>query len=532
MKTKAGDVVLAVEHLSKSFLGQRALSDASLDVRAGEVHALLGENGSGKSTLIKCLAGYHHADPGAKIEVAGRELQMPYAPSTATEVGMAFVHQDLGLVPNLSVAENFALPAKFGTPALGRVPWRRIEKVARQHLLTLGHDIPPRALVGGLSIAEQTIVAIARALASAEEGIKVLVLDEPTAALPDARRDATRGGPNEVDLLFSAIRKVTSHGVGVIYVSHKLHEILALADRATVLRDGRRVVTSDVPGLSENDLVRLIVGHEVAARARAVQPSTGQVAIELGGVSGRRLRDIDLRVREGEVVGVAGMLGSGRSELARILTGAQRPAQGTVSLAGEVADLRSPRDAVSRGVCLVPEDRRRDGGLLEASVAQNLTLPRVGELWKRGRMDRRAEAGLAADLIERFHIHPQLPDRRFGVLSGGNQQKVVIAKWLSTRPKVMVFDEPVQGVDVGARADIYELIRIAAADGTAVVVVSSELEQLIDVCSRIVVLRNGRVVADLDAARTTRQQLTHLIYFGAPERSKSLSVPARPGVPS
>ena len=517
MSLRPPGTVLSVERLSKTFLGQRALDDASFDLRAGEVHALLGENGSGKSTLIKCLAGYHEPDPGAVIRVGFTELHVPYSPATATRLGLAFVHQDLGLVPNLSVAENFALPGRFGTPALGRIPWKGIESAALQHLRQLGHDISPKALVGSLSVAEQTIVAIARALASAEEGIKVLVLDEPTAALPDARRDPGSGGPNEVDLLFQAVRRVTAQGVGIIYVSHKLHEILALAHRATVLRDGRRVATEEVAGLSEQDLVRLIVGHDVRSTERASTASHGSVAISLHEVSGPRLRKVSLQVRRGEVLGIAGMLGSGRSELARMLTGAQQPTSGTIAVDGAAACLRSPRDAARRGVCLVPEDRRRLGGVLDASVAQNLTLPRTGQFWRRGRMDRRAESVAAEELIERFRIQPRLPQRKFGVLSGGNQQKVVIAKWLSTRPRVMVFDEPVQGVDVGARAEIYELVRAAAREGTAVVVVSSELEQMVDLCSRIVVLRNGSVVADRDAALTTRQELTHLIYFGSPK---------------
>ena len=531
MTTGSSGVALRVEQLSKTFLGQRALDDVSFELRAGEVHALLGENGSGKSTLIKCLAGYHEPDPGAVIRVGFAELEVPYSPAVASRLGLAFVHQDLGLVPNLTVAENFALPSRFGTRTLGRLPWRRIETTAADHLRELGHDISPRALVGSLSIAEQTIVAIARALASAEQGIKALVLDEPTAALPDARRDPTSGGPNEVDLLFRAIRHVTKHGVGVIYVSHKLHEILALADRATILRDGRRVATIPVPGLTEADLVRAIVGHDVTRTARASDPHGGEPAIGVQQVSGHRLRDVTMSVHRGEVVGVAGMLGSGRSELARILAGAQRPSAGTLTIGGQPTELRSPKAALAHGVCLVPEDRRRHGGLLEQSVSSNLTLPQTSKFWRRGRMDRRAEGRYALDLIDRFRIQPQLPYRKFGVLSGGNQQKVVIAKWLSTKPKVMVFDEPVQGVDVGARAEIYEMVRTAAREGTATVLASSELEQMIDLCSRIVVLRDGQLVADLEAARTTREQLTHLIYFGTAPRAEGQPTPSHPGGP-
>ena len=509
--------VLSIRNLSKTFLGQRALSEVDFDLRAGEVHALLGQNGCGKSTLIKCLAGYHEPDPGAEFRLDDRLLPTPYQPADATRAGLVFVHQDLGLIPNLSVAENFAISRSFDTKPLRRIHWKAIATRAVGELRTLGHDFDPRTPVGRLSVAEQTIVAIARALASAEEGAKVLVLDEPTAALPDARRTVTAGSRNEVDLLFAAVRKVVAGGVGVIYVSHKLHEIIELADRATTLRDGRLIGTVPMASVSERDLVKIIVGREVATLQRDRDPiATGERLLQVNGLSGRRVRDMSFAVSRGEVIGVAGMLGSGRSELARLLFGAQQPTAGTISMGGGAVRFRDPRGAVHRGIALIPEDRRGQGGQLQMSVAQNLMLPAIGRYFRRGRLAAGALRDRAAELIDEYQISPADPTRKFGVLSGGNQQKVVIGKWLGVSPELVIFDEPVQGVDVGARAEIYRLVIEAARRGAGVLLISSELDHLLDLCNRVLVVRDGRLIADLPAASLTRHQLTHYIYFGEP----------------
>jgi len=514
--TAAAPTVLAVRRLSKTFLGQRALNDVDFDLRTGEVHALLGENGSGKSTLIKCLAGYYAPDHGAELQIAERPFPMPYQPSQATRMGMVFVHQDLGLIPNLTVAENFAISRRFDARLWGRIPWKAIRDRAVAELKALGHDIDPNGLVGRLSIAEQTIVAIARALASAEEGARVLVLDEPTAALPDARRKINDGSRNEVDLLFDAVRRVVAAGVGVIYVSHKLHEILDLADRATILRDGRKIETLDVKGLSERDLVKAIVGHEVTTVGRASGESRpGERLLSVSHLTGRKLQDVSFTVDRGEVIGVAGMLGSGRSELARLLFGAQQPVDGAIELRGGVVRFESPRDAVRHGVALIPEDRRRHGGLLDMTVAQNLTMPSIGRHFRKGRIVGREERSRVRDLIAEYHINPPVPSRKFRVLSGGNQQKVVVAKWLSTSPDLVVFDEPVQGVDVGARAEIYQLVNRAAGEGAGVILISSELDQMLQLCTRVLVLRDGHLIADLPGESLNRHELTRYIYFGA-----------------
>ncbi|MBK5247931.1 MAG: sugar ABC transporter ATP-binding protein [Actinomycetales bacterium] len=523
-------LALEVRGLSKTFLGQRALDGVDFDLRAGEVHALLGQNGSGKSTLIKCLAGYHEPDPGAELEIAGRAVPLPYQPGQATQMGLVFVHQDLGLVPNLSVAENFAISRRYDARSLGRIRWNSIQARAARELESLGHDIDPRGMVGRLSLAEQTLVAIARALASAENGARVLVLDEPTAALPDARRGASQGSRSEVELLFEAVRSVVASGVGVIYVSHKLHEILDLADRATVLRDGRKVSTFGVPGMSEADLVRSIVGRDVVkvTRDRSQDRPAGDPLLKVSGLSGNMVRDVSFAIDRGEIVGVAGMLGSGRSELGRLLFGAQPPTAGSIELRGAPADFRDPRGAVRNGVALIPEDRRREGGVLNMTVGRNLTLPSIGGFFHKGRIQNAAVRKRAKELITEFHISPPVPSRKFGVLSGGNQQKVVVAKWLGTSPDLVIFDEPVQGVDVGARAEIYQLVSQSASRGAGVLLISSEFDQMLEFCTRVLVMRDGRLVADLPTESITPHMLTQYVYFGGAVSSEKAQAAARP----
>lgn len=508
--------VLTVRGLSKTFVGQRALDSVDLDIRAGEVHALLGENGSGKSTLIKCLAGFYEPDHGGSVTIDGDTVELPLTTGRATKLGLVFVHQDLGLIPTLSVAENFAISQGYNTSLLSRINWRQVKKRATTELARLNHgDIDVSTPVGRLPVATQTIVAIARALSSAEGGARVLVLDEPTAALPDA----------EAERLFAAVEEVQSQGVGVLYVSHKLEEIILIADRATVLRDGKRIDTVDCAGLKETDLVRLIVGRDVEIRPRAHRTFTGRTVLEARNLSGNRLRDVSFVVGEGEIVGLAGMLGSGRSELARMLFGAQQPVAGGIYLDGKPTRLATPKQAVNRKIALVPENRRRDGGVLDLPINVNLTLPTVGTFFSGGRISAKRERATVQDLIEAYSINPPNQTRAFKFFSGGNQQKVVIAKWMNTKPRFVIFDEPVQGVDIGARVEIFELILKAAREGTAVLLISSEIELMLSVCDRMLVLRDGELISDLANDGLTRSQLTELVYFGnTPEPPREHSV--------
>jgi ABC-type sugar transport system ATPase subunit len=501
-------IALSVRGLSKTFTGQRALDAVDLDLRAGEVHALLGENGSGKSTLIKCLAGYHAPDEGGSVTIGGEPVELPITPAQATRLGLVFVHQDLGLIPNLSVAENFAISQRYNTGIVSRIAWREVRKRAVEVLGRLNHaDIDIDSPVSRLPVATQTIVAIARALSSAEAGARVLVLDEPTAALPD----------DEAERLFAAVRHIVASGVAVLYVSHKLQEILVLADRATVLRDGRKIDTVTCAGLRERDLVHLIVGREVEIPQRVARVASDEAVVEVTNLRGNRLKDVSFTVHKGEIVGLVGMLGSGRSELARMMFGAQRPTSGQVRMAGAAHELTSPRQAVRNGVALVPENRRRDGGVLDLPISINLTLPTVMSFFTGGRIATRRERAVVSSLISQFGVKPPVERRAFKFFSGGNQQKVVIAKWMHTSPKLVVFDEPVQGVDIGARVEIFDLIGKAAEGGTAVLLISSELDLMLSVCDRILVLRDGRMIADLPNQDLTRKELTELIYFGSRE---------------
>ncbi|WP_416418127.1 sugar ABC transporter ATP-binding protein [Paenarthrobacter aromaticivorans] len=498
--------VLTVQGLSKTFTGQRALNEVSLDLRAGEVHALLGQNGCGKSTLIKCLAGFHHADEGARVLLDGEPVAFPYEPTKAASLGLVFVHQDLGLIPNLSITENFEASRRYGTRLFSKISWARMTANTKATLTELGHgDLDPTTPVGRLPIAHQTIVAIARALSTASEGAKVLVLDEPTAALPDA----------EAVLLFNAVRKVVDRGVAVLYVTHKLEELPAFADRATVLRDGRNVDTVDIRETDRDRLVHLIVGKEVAATSDIPKPhiTAERELMAVQGISGTRLRDVSFNIRAGEIIGIAGMLGSGRSELARILFGAQKPSAGTIFVRGRKTCFKTPRDAVDHKIALIPEDRRREGGVLDMSVGKNLTIPSTKKFWQGVRIAKTAEEKWISQKIHDYDVRPAESARPFRVLSGGNQQKVVIAKWLETKPDVVIFDEPVQGVDIGARAEIFSLISQAASQGAAVILISSELDQMISLSHRVLILRRGRIVADEPTPGLAASTVTRAMYF-------------------
>ncbi|MGA1836622.1 sugar ABC transporter ATP-binding protein [Herbiconiux sp. 11R-BC] len=497
--------VLSVRGLAKSFAGQRALKGVDLELVAGEVHALLGQNGCGKSTLIKCLAGFYEPDEGAELRIDGELVDLPYPPAKAAQLGLVFVHQDLGLVPTLSITENFALSQHYDTRGLAPIRWRALRARASAELAALGHaDLDPRARVADLPVASQTIVAIARALSAAGAGARVLVLDEPTAALPDA----------EAARLFAAVRKVVERGVAVLYVTHKLDELGAFVDRATILRDGENVDTVRISDTDTGSLVRHIVGRDVETivRSRDTAPA-GDSVLTVDGLSGNRLENVGFRLRPGEIVGVAGMLGSGRSELARILFGEQAATAGRIELRGRVLGRHSPRRAVAAGIALIPEDRRREGGVLDMSVAENLTLTTIRRFWRGTRLSRGRERSRVRELIREYDVRPAAAGRKFRVLSGGNQQKVVIAKWLETDPALLVFDEPVQGVDVGARAEIFGMIAAAAENGAAVVLISSEIEQTIALSHRVLVLRNGRLVADWPTAGLTPQRVTQAMYF-------------------
>jgi ribose transport system ATP-binding protein len=487
---------LSIRRLSKTFQGQRALIDVDLDVEPGEIRALVGENGCGKSTLIKILAGFHQPDSG-NVAIAGVPLALGDA-SAADAAGLRFVHQDLGLVATLDTIDNLALGHGYTLGRDRRIHWKSEARSARAALSALGYDLDVRKPVGGLSISERTAVAIARALSPHRSEPTMLVLDEPTANLPAA----------EADRLFALVRTVRERGVAVLFVSHHFDEVFAIADAVTVLRDGRLVATRPVQGLSERDLVELVVGR--ALESHSVDPAavaTAEVALEVRELSGAIVHDLTIDVHAGEVVGVAGITGSGREELAGMLFGG-RARSGIVRVCAEVVPPQRPDRAIAAGMGLVPAERHANAAFLSASLRENVTMVDLRRNIVAGLLRRKRESSDTHIWLERLSVKPTRPEAVMSALSGGNQQKVVLARWLRQQPRVLVLDDPTQGVDIGAKTEIHALIDAAASQGTAVLVLSSDHEELARLCHRVLVLRSGAVVDEIRPPALSAGHLT------------------------
>lgn len=509
--------VLDVVTLSKTYPGQVALSDAVLQVRAGEVHALVGQNGSGKSTLIKLLGGYVQPDHGAEVHLGGERVDL-WTLDRERRRRIRIVHQDLGLVPTLSTVENLGLGRGYHTGFAGNIRWR--DEVRRAQQLLLGFGLAPdvRQPVGALSAAERAAVAIVRALQDWDDTRPgLLVLDEPTASL-------NRG---EVDALFREVRRLADQGAGVLFVSHMIDEVLELADRVTVLRDGRVVASGEeVAGLDETRLVELIVGRPVDDLFPDHEHVTGRPVLEAEMVFGITLRGVSLKIHEGEVLGIAGLVGSGREEIAAALYGASPRFAGKV-LVGKRKVFATPRDSIRAGIAYVPADRKAHALDLEERLHEHVPLPRLGPLQRHGRLRHRAARREAAEWIDRLGVQPPVLDRRMEKFSGGNQQKAVLARWLRTEPDVLLLDEPTQGVDVGAKAAIYQQIRDSAAGGTAVLVASSDAEELVHLCDRVLVFRSGSVAVELRGNTLSEERLI-AETLGATSHRKSMRVGREP----
>jgi ribose transport system ATP-binding protein len=479
--------LLEVRNLGKTFPGQVALAGVDLDVRAGEVHAIVGENGCGKSTLIKILAGYHDPDPGSEVIVRAGDGE-------AGAIG--FVHQDLALIDSLNVVDNLALGRGFKTKA--GVIDRRGERLRAQALMErLGRQVNLDVPLSQLQPVERSLVAMARALEGLGDS-SVLVLDEPTAALPAP----------EVSRLFEAIEQIKAGGGGVLYVSHRLDEIFAIADRVTVLRDGRRVATAEIGDLDHDGLIELMIGHVLDKDSvRRVGISVGAPVLEIENLSGQILRGFSATVRAGEIVGVAGLVGSGREELAGAIIGAEPGTTGVVRVAGKKLKRRTPRGAIDAGLALVPADRAHLGAILEHSIAENVTLPKLRPLLRRSFLHAGRERAEVGDWIDQVGLVPRDPDRVMGTLSGGNQQKAVLARWLRLKPTAIILDEPTQGVDVGAKDMIYRLLDDVVGQGVGLLLCTAETEDLVDVCDRVLVLRDGRIAAELQASELSTARI-------------------------
>ncbi|MEW2386118.1 sugar ABC transporter ATP-binding protein [Micromonospora sp. NPDC047707] len=492
--------------INKTFDGVRVLTDLRLRVRQGSVHALLGGNGSGKSTTLKILAGVYSADRGGTIAVHARAAAAEsWNSHLARSSGLRFVHQDLGLVPDLTVSENFALdggyPRRFG-PAIS---WRRLHDTTRVHMEKWQLKIDPRSRVRDLRPSDQTLVAIARALRDSDHGSQTtLVLDEPTASLPG----------HEAGLLLEAIRRCRAQGQTIIYVSHRLPEVLSIADHVSVLRDGVVVSDSAATDLDEAGIVELMAGKAADRLRSARRDGIGtRRLVRVTGLSAGPLRDVELDVRQGEIVGIGGLLGSGRSTLLRALFGDFPVEAGRVEIDGAGVEIRSVTDAMRHGVALVPEDRTRDAAYSDRPLSENLSAAVIRKYWSGWRMARKAEQRDAAHLMRAFNVKAATPSVPFGTLSGGNQQKAVLARWFRTNPRLLLLDEPTQGVDVMSRADIHEQVHRHVAAGNAALVVSSDFEELEALCDRVVILRAGRSVAQLNGGDLTEKNIAHLAHI-------------------
>ena len=494
------DALLQASAISKSFAGIRALKRVSFELRRGEVHALVGENGAGKSTLIKIFTGAEVPDEGV-VAVEGREAAR-MDPQTSRALGIAAIYQQPALFPDLSVAENIALALESGSL------WRRVRRADRaaaasRLLARVGASIDPARHVSTLSMPEQQLVEIAKALGA---NARVLIMDEPTASLTD----------REVERLIGVIDRLRAEGVGIVYISHRLDEIDRVADRITVLRDGESVGTFDRAGLNRAGLIRLMVGRELSAvfPKRAVAP--GDVALELRGVThaAAGIFDVSLTVRRGEIVGLAGLVGSGRTELAEVVFGLRPADRGEILVAGHSRRIASPLDAIATGIGYVPEDRRQHGVLLEMSVAENASLASLSRMPAYSLIDRAGERRAAASYAEQLRIKTNSVEAEVGSLSGGNQQKVALARWLAIKPAVLILDEPTQGVDVGSKAEIHALMGQLAEQGLAVLMISSEMPEILGMSDRIAVMRAGRIAGLLMRAEATQDRVLSLALTG------------------
>jgi rhamnose transport system ATP-binding protein len=477
--------------ISKRFAATQALDDVSLDLLPGEVHALVGENGAGKSTLVKILAGIHQPDSGT-ILLDGEPIQIA-GPARARALGIAVVHQEPRLFPDLTVAENvFIGHAPSGR--LGTIDWGSTRRSAQAVFDQLGVHFDVGAPVRGLSMADQQLIEIAKSL-SVEA--RLLILDEPTASL----------SAHEVERLFTIVRRLRDRGVSVLFVSHRLDEVFDLCDRATVFRDGRHVITTSTSELTTADLVRHMVGRTVSLFPKVETP-IGDVLLEVEGLTRVGVfREIGFSVRAGEIVGFAGLVGAGRTEVARVLFGIDRRDEGEIRLGGHAVTFASPSEAMDAGIAYLPEDRHQEGLVLDFSIAQNVTLPILPRLFPRLLVRSSTERRVADEYTKQFDVRMTGVDQLAGALSGGNQQKVVLAKWLASKPRVLILDEPTRGIDIGAKVEVHRIISELAASGLGIILISSDLPEVLAMSDRILVLHEGRITAEIPRGRATEERV-------------------------
>jgi rhamnose transport system ATP-binding protein len=489
-------LLLRADNLSKSYAGVQALKAASFELREGEVHALVGENGAGKSTLIKILTGAVEAD-GGEISLNEQPIKN-HSPGQAKSLGIAAIYQQPALFPELSVAENIAI-GQEPNRLWQRINWRERSRRATELLAEVGAKIAPEMTASELSMPQQQLVEIARALGA---DAKVLIMDEPTASLSES----------DTQNLFNVIRRLRERGVGIIYISHRLDELPLIADRVTVLRDGRTIDRRLMSEVNQTELIQLMVGRELSAvfPKRAVE--LGEVVLELRGFgcAAAGVSDVTLALRAGEIVGLAGLVGAGRTELARALFGLTPATEGEILLRGKSVNIHNPAKAVEQGIAYLPEDRRRHGVILNMPISANISLASLGGFSRFGALNFGREKRVAADYTRRLGIKTPAIFSTVSTLSGGNQQKVALSRWLVTRPAVLILDEPTQGIDVGAKSEIHALMSDLAAQGVAILMISSELPEILGMSDRIAVMRGGTIVKILNRQQANQQRILAL----------------------
>ncbi len=492
------DVILRMEGISKAFPGVQALDNVDFEVKAGEVVALVGENGAGKSTLVKILCGAYKKDAG-RIFLHGQETEIE-STHHAQELGISIIYQEFNLTPNQSAAANIFISREPRQQGLGRlfnfVDRRRMEQEAQAHLNRVGARVPSTSLIRNLSVAQQQMVEVAKALAV---DARIIIMDEPTSAL----------GEDEVETLFEIIKSLKEQGIAIIFIGHRLEEILRVADRLVVLRDGRRVGGLMIEEATPDKIIRMMVGRELVTEIFHKETAEiGETLLEVRGLTGRdEVKDVSFTLRRGEILGVAGLVGAGRTEAARLIFGVDPKESGEIWIDGKQVYINSPVDAVNAGLGLVPEDRGLQGLVLKLPVLENIVLPTLDEHARVGWVNQRTLRDTAQNYVDKLNIRTPHLQQKAMFLSGGNQQKVVLAKWLALQPKILIMDEPTRGIDVGAKAEVHTLMSQLAQSGVGIIMISSELPEILGMSDRILVMHEGRATAILDRAEATQEKI-------------------------
>ena len=486
------DTILEVKNLSKTYSGTTVLDKVDFNVYAGECHALIGENGAGKSTLIKIISGVERPDPNCEIYYMGNRVSKLNA-AKSMEMGISVIYQDISLFSNLTVAENIC---KVSVPHKFFVPWRKMRKKARDLLASMEIPIDINEKLGNISVGKQQLVAIARAMAMES---KLVIMDEPTSALSGS----------EVEMLKRLISELKSRGISIVYITHKLEEVFAVSDRITVLRDGCLVACDETTDFDQAKLIRLMVGRELRFVPMQNELPVGVPLFSVEGLTNEpHFRNISIEARAHEIIGLTGLVGAGRSELAQTVFGMMKAQSGAVYIHGEKVNIKKPNDAIEHGICYLPEDRRTQGLFQGHSMKRNITICALRKLINKFRLiNKKTELTIAEDYIEKVNIRPNKPELNIENLSGGNQQKAMLSRWLNADPKVFIADEPTNGVDVGAKLEIHKMLRQLAASGVCVILISSDLLEVLAISDRVVVMREGNIVHEVTTGDATQEEI-------------------------